>query len=402
MNKFLTLSIGLAAVAGLASCDNQVKEDVVIAPEVGGGLPEVVLPQAPDLVISSNGSVVGGQATKAGETRATTKYENDEVEINLSLQDAHKLASGENKYAVADLVSHLSIHVRSYTDVKVTLPVPAAIYCDQDDLYIYNERAAGFSYEGSVHKATYELPANQIYYVSEYNEATNKYEDVKYKTSEDVEVTLTVKFNEAVAAVEGSTPGTPGSIEIETSGITKEVIDYCKYIYGDGLNFDAYNYYNRANQDDLANYDQYSVAQLLQKLNDSNVQFLGSEYTVKTPVGEEAIEPVDDSDPEKVNYYAPDYYINAFTYEDEEYKHHNVIEDDDEVYLIDCWVAPIETQKSFFYLPTASRGNVVYVNKTAVPNAIDGDVDKNEWLGNPVYPTTSATQPEGGQGSNGN
>ncbi|MCH5234226.1 MAG: hypothetical protein J1E16_02960 [Muribaculaceae bacterium] len=387
MNKFLTLGLSLAAVAGLASCDNKVNEDVVPAPEAGA-LPEIVLPQAPDLVISSNGEVVAGNATKAGATRATTKYENDEVEINLSLQDAHKFANGANKYDVADLVSHLSIHVRSYTDVKVTLPVPAAIYCDQDDLYIYNERGEVAQFDGSVNKATYSLPAGETYKVSEYNAATNKYEDVTYTTDAGVKVTLTVNFAKATyETVDGKqVVKEPGSIEISTEGITKEVIDYCKYVYGDGLNFDAYNYYNRANVDDLAKYDQYTVPQLLQVLNNSEVQFLGSTYTVEGK--------------ESVDYYAPDYYINAFTYDETDA--HNVVEYDGNPYYIDCWVAPMEEQKSFFYLPTESRGNVVWVNKTAVPNATDGNVVKNVWLGNPVY-TAPAPQPEpDAQGSNGN
>lgn len=380
MNKFLTLSIGLAAVAGLASCDNQVKEDVVIAPEVGG-LPEVVLPQAPDLVISSLGNTLAGNSsvTKAGETRATTKYENDEVEINLSLQDAHKKANGENKYAVADLVSHLSIHVRSYTDVEVTLPVPAAIYCDQDDLYIYNERAAGFNYEGSVHTATYTLEEGETYCVPQLvDETKNKYEDGDPITvKQDHTVTLNISF---APAKKGETEG---YITIWTEGITKEVIDYCKWTYGDGLNFDAYNYYNRANADDLAHYDQYSVAQLLEKLNDSEVEFLGYKKPVTEENPEGTIENID---------YAPHYYINAFTYDEK--GEHNVIKDGEVKYFIDCWVDPVEKNPDVFHLPTKSRGNVVYVNKAEVPNAIPGEVTKANWFQGTGYTPAPAEVPE--------
>ena len=64
----------------------------------------------------------------------------DEVEINLAVDKKnHDL-----------LESHLSIHVRSVTNVEVFIPVPAQYYCAADDMAIVLEHTGNFVHGGPV------------------------------------------------------------------------------------------------------------------------------------------------------------------------------------------------------------------------------------------------------------
>ena len=145
----------------------------------------------------------------------------DEVEINLSL---------DNKDADDIRESHLSMHVRSATDVKVFIPVPKMYYCEADDMAIVLDHTIEFVHGGP--------------YVTEYNINGNI-------------VTLNVEFNDA-------------GITIWTDGITQEVIDYCFETYGDGITFEVWNYFN----DPETGNPLLSIEELKGYLNQSTVEFL--------------------------------------------------------------------------------------------------------------------------------
>lgn len=223
-----------------------------------------------------------------------------EVEVNLSILDKHEA------YDIADLVTKLSIHVRAATDVKIVIPVPRANYCDVDDMYIFTEH-----YEG-------------VYGGSESEPAVNT---ISYEIIPGHVVTLTVEFNQ-------------DNITVFTEGIDEEVFEYCQTYYGDGINFEVYNYFNNLRVDEEGNpvkdengkfqsngFDRSALQNLL---NQSTVQFLD-------------------------NY--PDYYINAF----------NMV--DGEVNEGDCEVSIIKGQRNVFgdahediHLNTGDK-NRIYKNK---------------------------------------
>lgn len=176
-------------------------------------------------------------------------YASNEVEVNLAINDLHD-------YDIADLVSKLSIHIRAPYDVEVLLPVQTKIYCDQDDLYIFDSHDGKVEYGGLNHKVEYDIAGTTV--------------------------TLSVEF-----LTEGD-----GAIKVTTQGINADVINYCQAQNGDGINFEVYNYYNRGGQDPNAGYEVWSVGDLKEALDQSSISFFRSESSLN-PV--------------------PDYYINAFT-----------------------------------------------------------------------------------------
>lgn len=295
--KLYGFAIGAFTLSLLASCSNNTNVNEPDMPEEE--LPAMQLAQAPDLVIWNSNEVFAGNAPQTKATRATTKYQNDEVEVNLAIQDVHE------KYDVADLVSHLSIHVRSNTDVEVVLPVPSTYYCDQDDLYIYNERNVD----------NWELEVSENSLTATIGEGENA-----------PEVTLTVAFND-------------GNITIKTSGITNDVLAAVTAEDGDivGINFDVYNYFNRGNQYSTGSYAEWTLQGLKNALDGSTIEFVLKESK---------------------NQVLPDYYINAFTGDKVTYNGTTVDRD--------CTVKPVEDQIESFYAPSTGENgfNQVYVNRT--------------------------------------
>lgn len=298
--KLYGFAIGAFTLSLLASCSNNTNVNEPEMPEEE--LPAMQLAQAPDLVIWNSNEVFAGNAPQTKATRATTKYQNDEVEVNLAIQDVHE------KYDVADLVSHLSIHVRSNTDVEVVLPVEKKWYCDQDDLYIYNERNVN----------DWELEEGE-------NTLTAKIGDET--------VTLKVTFND-------------DNITITTEGINEEVLTAVTEENGDivGINFDVYNYYNRANQETTGSYAEWTLQGLKGALDDSTIKFVLE--------GDQVL---------------PDYYINAFTGD----------KVTDSEILRDCTVTPVEDQIKSFYAPSTGENgfNQVYVNRT-FPGILESEQPK--------------------------
>lgn len=144
----------------------------------------------------------------------------DEVEINLALDEK------DNKDI---LESHLSMHVRSATDVKVFIPVPAQYYCEADDMAIVMDHKDAFVH-GGPYQTVYEINGNIV--------------------------TLNVEFSD-----EG--------ITIWTDGINQDVIDYCWETYGDGITFEVWNYFNNPETEELL-----SMEDLKYLLNHATVEFL--------------------------------------------------------------------------------------------------------------------------------
>ena len=179
---------------------------------------------------------------------SSNKYDINHVEINLALNDVHTLPNGSNKYDIEDLVSKLSIHVRYPKDVEVVIPVPASIYCDQDDLYILNNHYQGNYVYGGEHQE-FSIPVG--------NGNT---------------VTLTVEY--VSPANDELTEKGEGYIRVWTTGINEGIIQYCRDNFGDGINFEVYNYYNRGNQYSVGNFVEISYDELQWKyLSRSFVNF---------------------------------------------------------------------------------------------------------------------------------
>ena len=207
-----------------------------------------------------------GSTVKPGVKPST-----EEVEVNLSLLDVHTDFNKNPKYDIADLVTKLSIHVRYPHDVEVIIPVPEKFYCDQDDLYILKD-----------HYADSEGKPNWVY-----GGTKKTYENF----IDGHDVTLTVEY---VSANDDELTGLrQGYIRVYTTGIDDEVINYCREEFGDGINFEVYNYYNRGTMYTTGYYDTIDYFDLQYNyLSHSLVNFDWDE-----PFGSKVY---------------PDFYINAF------------------------------------------------------------------------------------------
>lgn len=191
----------------------------------------------------------------------------NEVEVNLSLNDSH------SAYTDEDLVSKLSIHVRYPGDVEVFIPVPKGYLCEADD---FNIREADLYIPGSDSEVSYEIGGKTV--------------------------TLKVVHED-------------DGIRVTTSGIDQDVIDFCMENYGDGVNFEIFNYYGLYELDAEGNYvraENGNIARetLLEYLNRATVEFLDNPN--------------------------PDYYINAFEANREGEGDH------------DCTVSIIDRQQSSY------------------------------------------------------
>ena len=160
----------------------------------------------------------------------------DEVEINLAL---------DNKEDEGILESHLSMHVRSATDVKVRIPVPAKYYCEADDMAIIVDKKDEFVH-GGPYVTTFDIGGH--------------------------EVTLTVEFD-------------ADGITITTDGINQEVIDYCWENYNDGVTFEVWNYFNDPEtglplltKEELKNYLNQATVEFLDKVPGKYINSFGTDH----------------------------------------------------------------------------------------------------------------------------
>lgn len=264
-----------------------------------------------------------GETEDATEEVPNVKYNQKEVEVNLAINDVHLNDERAQKYDVADLCSKLSIHLRSAQDVKVTIPVPASIYCDQDDLLILNDHSV-YEYGG--------FPAHSL----EMEVGGNK-------------VTLTIKYNES-------------NFVVSTDGMNEAVLAYCKANYGDGLNFEIYNYYNRANMHVIDPETKEEVGGPVDK-------------TIAAWDTEKLKEELDKSTIEFLNGTTPDYYINAFT-------GHTTLEVQGLQY-IDCYVTPVNATTDFEtpYYDYHFNGfdqNIIYEKKVGSEDEGDDEEEGDE------------------------
>ena len=146
----------------------------------------------------------------------------DEVEINLAVDKKnHDL-----------LESHLSIHVRSVTNVEVFIPVPAQYYCDVDDMDIVLNHG-NFVHGGPI-RTEFDINGNTV--------------------------GLNVEFVE-------------GGIRIWTDGINEAVIEYCRENYQDGITFEVWNYFNNPE----TGLPYLSMEDLKEYLDQATVKFLDKE-----------------------------------------------------------------------------------------------------------------------------
>lgn len=144
----------------------------------------------------------------------------DHVEANLAV---------ENKED-GSLSSHLSIHVRTATDVEVFIPVPKDYYCDADDLEIVMKHEPNYMIHGGPYELEYQLNDSEL------------------------TVKLIISFED-------------DGIRITTDGITQEVIDWCEEKCQDGITFEIWNYFN----------DTIDVETLKGYLNRATIKFLDGE-----------------------------------------------------------------------------------------------------------------------------
>lgn len=171
----------------------------------------------------------------------------DEVEINLDLDKKND-----------DLLeSHLSIHVRSVTDVEVFIPVPAEYYCATDDMAIVIEHSQEFLH-GGPYKTEYDINGNIV--------------------------TLNVAFED-------------GGIRIWTDGINEDVIKYCWDKYQDGITFEVWTYFNNPetglpyiSMEELRGYLDQATVKFLDKVPDQYINSFGKDngkYSEENPGGKD-------------------------------------------------------------------------------------------------------------------
>lgn len=128
------------------------------------------------------------------------------VEINLSINDK------DNQGYFDGIVSKLSVHLRAATDVEIFIPVPAEFIIPQDDMNIFKAHNDELVYGGNP-----DVTIEGSEFVTEYSLNGHN-------------IKLTIKHGK-------------DGITITTNGMNQDILDECQTLYGDGLNFEIYNYF---------------------------------------------------------------------------------------------------------------------------------------------------------------
>lgn len=223
------------------------------------------------------------EGDEPGDEEIPTVPETDinEVEVNLSVNDEH------DSYDIEDLVTKLSIHVKYPHDIRVTIPVPTRFVAEADDMAIIMSHNNLQEVFGTNHRAEYRIGDNLV--------------------------ELTVEY-----VIDGEMT----NIVVTTKGINEEVIAYCKENFNDGINFEIWNYFAWNELDREGNWkrmaDKIDVNELKQYLNQATIEF-----------------DVCDPKREECGDVCPDYYINAFGYD----------EDSTDINPRDCYVKPNAGQR---------------------------------------------------------
>lgn len=217
----------------------------------------VVVPGSGDTIVGD-----GDEEDDDSNNDVVLNHDN-EVEVNYAILDSH------TAYDVADLVTKLSIHVRHATDVDIKIPVPAQYVIESDDLYIFREHFM----DGD---------GNGIY--GGFNDEENPLADQNMVVGYEIagtEVKLHVAFEPGDLTL--GPEFTQGYIHVWTEGINQAVIDSCRETNKDGINFEIYNYFHVNSENGLTR------EALFGYMNGAVIEFLDSN---------------------------PDYYINAFGWND--------------------------------------------------------------------------------------
>ena len=360
--NFLSAALAVMMLGLFAtSCSNDLTE------EPGGSRSIAMkLAKTPDInVWSGSQNLYGGTGTRADgngfdEDYTQSKYMNDDVEVNLSINDVHTNEDGTQKYDATDLISKLSVHIRNGNDVKITIPVPREYYCDQDDLYIFNRHGGDIFVNGGEiedNKSEVEvkvgttrkggsLPStggcgcmtdkgcNCDYHDADGNcKCDNMDCNCKKEGGENLlSRGATFTDDELTETVKLTIEFNPNEIVIYTEGLTEGIIEWCKQHFDDGLNFEVYNYYNRSNMPvvdeegnvtggaQTATFAEWSLSELKEALDGSTIEFVGCIMSE-----------------------APEYYVNAFT--------GKTISHNGQLEYRDCYVRVIDNQGDWFEYP---------------------------------------------------
>lgn len=218
----------------------------------------------------------------------------DEVEVNLAVNHLHEgVADVEEENAgetviYNDLTSKLSIHVRYAHDVKVRIPVPAEYLVPVDDMAIVlSHRAEDLEYKEGVatHSVTMNVGGNDVtLHVALYENPDQEGVEFAEMNTADYE---------------------NGYICVWTEGIDQSVIDYCYKTYGDGINFEVWNYFNLGEMTDeegnpVLDEDGNQLYEAVEKLEADNLFGYLNKSSVEFSVDQ------------KADRVMPDAYINAF------------------------------------------------------------------------------------------
>lgn len=184
------------------------------------------LAKTPDFLVYSGDVVLENTLGKSAITRAASDGKpdatvvTDQVEINLSINDKKE----EGDY----ISSHLSIHARANSDLKIWLPISADFYCQADDMYIARERV-GEAYGSVASEGTVDgdvtLPG-----AIEDDEPWFRHNLTTELGGNEVWIQVDYYVNR---------------IEVHINGMNEDVLKYCHETYdNDGLTFEIWNYYN--------------------------------------------------------------------------------------------------------------------------------------------------------------
>lgn len=237
--KFKLASYAFCAfIAGaLASCSSDggyLNQE----PEQGGQenstltIADLPLAMNPEVTVYSGDKFFSGIASRAegdemneeGEEEIVYPKLQDNVEVNLSV-DEHK------DY----LATHLSIHVRSITDVEVFLPLEPEYYIQADDFDIVMQHKKELFVHGGVEEnAVLNVGGTDISYIIEFTE---------------------------------------DGITFTTDGIDPNAIEFCKEKYEDGITFEAWIYSNIVPGHSTAGTTPIEREELARKLDYSTINF---------------------------------------------------------------------------------------------------------------------------------
>ena len=245
---------------------------------------------------------------------------NDEVEVNFSINDTHE------NYGDSDLWTKLSIHVRKGTDVKIHVPLPGRYFCESDDFAILQDHANGIYTGMGQGSESSTLDHNILPY----------HHQMTY-TIQGTDQTWTVTLKLTI---------TDNGMDVETRGITQDLIDYLFEQNGDGINFEIWNYFQDTTLDNVdgkinvsGKLEEDDILAFQEILNQSTIDFLGE---------------------------APSFYINAFGYNWKDGKIYTT-----DIRPHDCTVTPLsstfEMFPNFCYHLNGTPWNVIWIYK---------DVDK--------------------------